>query len=94
VDGDPHFSKRAFIPPIGWLAKRGVDNYPLVFNSQTGQSGNDHDPSKDLYKIPMMKEEASSSVETFTIELSPVPPKGGFLQLIWGNTKLSTTFQM
>ena len=22
-----------------WLTKRGVDNYALVFNSQTGQSG-------------------------------------------------------
>jgi len=77
-----------------WLLKRGVDNYVLVFNSQTGQWGTEHDPSKDLYKVSLMKEEASSPVETFTIELKPVPPKGGILQMSWGNAKLTTTFRM
>ena len=77
-----------------WLIKRGVDNYVLVFNSQTGQSGTEHDPSKDLYKVPLMKEEVSSPVETFTIEFRPVPPKRGILQMSWGNTKLTTTFRM
>ena len=76
-----------------WLTKRGVDNYVLVFNSQTGQLGTEHDPSRDLYKVPLMKEEVSSPVETFTIELKPVP-KGGILQMSWGNTKLMTTFLM
>ena len=77
-----------------WLTKRGVDNYVLVFNSQTGQSGTEHDPSKDLYRVPLMKEELSSPVETFTIELKPVPLKGGILEMSWGDTKLMTTFQM
>ncbi len=96
VSADAHFGGTKILKGSYslWLLKRGADNYVLVFNSQTGQSGTEHDPSKDLYKVPLMKEEASSSVETFTIELKPVPPKGGILQMSWGNAKLTTTFQM
>jgi hypothetical protein len=74
-----------------WLQRTG-ERYDLIFNSQTGQSGMDHDPSKDLYKAPMTKANTPNSVEVFTLDLKPVP-QGGVFEMNWGTTKLSTDFQ-
>ena len=74
-----------------WLQK-AADRYDLVFNSQTGQWGTMHDPSKDFAKAAMKKEVLPSSVETFAIDLKGTP-KGGVLVLTWGTTALSADFQ-
>ncbi len=73
-----------------WLKKQG-DSYVLVFNSQTGQWGTSHDPSKDVYGVDLNKDALSSPVEMFTIDLKPAP-KGGQFSLIWGSTKLLADF--
>jgi Protein of unknown function (DUF2911) len=73
-----------------WLKKQG-DAFVLVFNSQTGQWGTSHDPSKDVYSVPLKAEPLSSPVETFTIDLKAAA-KGGELSLSWGGTKLSSGF--
>jgi hypothetical protein len=75
-----------------WLKLTAPDKYELVFNSQTGQWGMQHDVSKDVYQVPMKKEGLPSSVELFTIDLKEAP-KGGILELKWGTTKLSTEFK-
>ena len=75
-----------------WLAKSAGDKYELVFNSQTGQWGTNHDPSADMAKVALKKEAQSSSVEVFTIELKPAP-KGGIFEMTWGTTRLSAEFQ-
>ncbi len=73
-----------------WLKKEG-GKYFLVFNSQTGQWGTMHDPSKDVHSIALQQETLPSSVETFTIDLKEAP-KGGVFSLSWGITKLSAEF--
>ena len=73
-----------------WLKKSGA-SFELVFNSQTGQWGTNHDPSKDVYTVPMKSEPLSSPVEMFTIDLKGAA-KGGDLELNWGSTKLTSAF--
>ncbi len=75
-----------------WLKKTG-DAFHLVFNSQTGQWGTQHDPAKDVFSVEMVKTPLPSPVETFTIDLKP-SPKGGDLGLSWGATKLSAPFEL
>jgi hypothetical protein len=75
-----------------WLKKTG-DAFQLVFNSQTGQWGTQHDPAKDVYTVPTTKTALSSPVEAFTIELSPAA-KGGAFDLSWGATKLAAPFEI
>ena len=74
-----------------FLAKSG-QKFELVFNSQTGQWGTQHDKTKDVAKVAMKSETIPSSVETFTIELKEAP-KGGTFSLSWGTTKLSADFE-
>jgi hypothetical protein len=75
-----------------WLKKSG-DAFQLVFNSQTGQWGTQHDASKDVATVPMTKSAAASPAEAFTIDLTP-KGDGGSLDLSWGATKLSAPFQV
>jgi hypothetical protein len=75
-----------------WLLREAPEKYLLVFNSQTGQWGTQHDPSKDAFKVPLKQEKISSSVEVFTIELKKAAG-GGQFSLSWGTTKLMADFQ-
>jgi hypothetical protein len=75
-----------------WLKKTG-DAFQLVFNSQTGQWGTQHDLAKDVYTVATTKTALSSPVETFTIELAPAA-KGGTFDLSWGAMKLAAPFEV
>jgi hypothetical protein len=75
-----------------WLKRAAQEKFELVFNSQTGQWGMQHDVSKDVYQVALKKESLPSSVEIFTIELKDAP-KGGMFALNWGTTSLSADFQ-
>ena len=75
-----------------WLKLAAPDKFELVFNSQTGQWGMQHDVSKDVFSVPMKKEVLPSSVETFTLELKGAS-KGGVFALHWGTTALLANFQ-
>jgi hypothetical protein len=75
-----------------WLAKGTGDTFELVFNSQTGQWGTQHDQSKDVAKTPMTKSSLSSPVELFTIDLKQASG-GGTLVMTWGTTQLSADFK-
>ncbi len=75
-----------------WLKKTG-DAFQLVFNSQTGQWGTQHDPAKDVHTVAMTKTALASPVEAFTMELAPAA-KGGSLNLSWGAEKLSAPFEV
>jgi Protein of unknown function (DUF2911) len=74
-----------------WLKKTG-DAFQLVFNSQTGQWGTQHDPAKDICSVALTKTALASPVELFTIELGPAA-KGGSFDLSWGATKLAAPFE-
>jgi hypothetical protein len=74
-----------------WLKKVG-DTFELVFNSQTGQWGSQHDPAKDVCSVALKQEALPTPVETFTMDLKAAP-KGGDLSLSWGATELSAGFE-
>jgi hypothetical protein len=75
-----------------WLKRTANDAFELVFNTQTGQWGTQHDVSRDVYSVPMKKEALSSSVEVFKIDLNEAD-NGGILALSWGTTKLTAEFK-
>ncbi len=74
-----------------WLKKES-GKYLLVFNSQTGQWGTQHDPAKDVASVVLKSDPLAAPVETFTIDLKAAP-KGGEFGLSWGATKLSAGFE-
>ncbi|MFN8588738.1 MAG: DUF2911 domain-containing protein [Candidatus Eisenbacteria bacterium] len=65
--------------------------WTLVFNSQTGQWGTEHDATKDLYRVPMGVEPLPDVVERFTIAVMP-RAGGGVLQLDWDTTRAAVEF--
>jgi hypothetical protein len=77
-----------------WLKRVKEDQFELTFNSQTGQWGTWHDPSKDVYQAPFKKEaiDEKDPVKTFNIKLNSVA-KGGVLVLTWGTTLFKTKFE-
>jgi hypothetical protein len=76
-----------------WLKLAAADKFELVFNSQTGQWGMQHDVSKDVFSVPLKKEALPTPVEIFTIDLKSAP-KGGVFVLNWGKTALTADFQV
>jgi hypothetical protein len=75
-----------------WLKKSG-DSFQVVFNSQTGQWGTQHDPAKDVASVTLAKSSLPAPVEVFTMDLAQAP-KGGDLELRWGTTKLAAPFEL
>jgi hypothetical protein len=75
-----------------WLKKDGA-KFLLVFNTQTGQWGTQHDASKDVASVELKQESIASPVETFTLELTGAG-KGGVFSLSWGTSKLSSAFDI
>jgi len=75
-----------------WLKKVG-EKFELVFNSQTGQWGTQHDAAKDVAGVALKQDALPAPVETFTIDLKAAA-KGGDLGLSWGATKLSAGFEV
>lgn len=75
-----------------WLLKESADSYKLVFNSQTGQWGTQHDKTKDVAQAEIKKGTAPSSVDPFTIELKEAPG-GGTFSLTWGTALLTADFK-
>ena len=73
-----------------WL-KRDGEKFVLVFNSQTGQWGTQHDPAKDLHGVGLMPESLTEPAEAFTIELKG-DGKPAMLDLSWGEVKLTGVF--
>jgi hypothetical protein len=75
-----------------WLKRATPEQFELIFNSQTGQWGMQHDVAKDVYGAPFKKEAINDSVEVFNIKLESAD-QGGVLVLTWGTTQLKTGFQ-
>ena len=75
------------------MKRESADSFQLVFNSQTGQWGTQHDASKDVASVPMKKETLTSPVEVLTIELKPAAG-GGTFSLSWGTLGCSADFKI
>jgi len=57
----------------------------LIINQQTGQNGQAYDQSRDLMRVPMMRESNSTEVEGFTIQVVETSG-GGSIELLWDRT--------
>jgi hypothetical protein len=87
--GDTRIAKGAYSL---WL-KKGGESFELIVNSQAGQWGTQHDAAKDVASITMTRSSLPTSVEIFTIDLTPAS-EGGTLELSWGTTKLAAPFSI
>lgn len=69
------------------------DGGVLIINSQTGQNGQQHDASRDIGRVPMVRRALATPVEVFTIE---VRPRGdaGELALKWADSEFVVGFEL
>lgn len=65
--------------------------WTLLFNSQTGQWGTEHDPAKDLFRVPMTDEWNKNSNEKFLIHVAP-DDTGGQIHFAWDHTVAAVDF--
>jgi hypothetical protein len=65
--------------------------WTLIINSETGQWGTEHNPDKDLYKIPMTVSPNSSLAEKFLIHIAP-GGSGGQIHFVWEHTIAAVDF--
>jgi DUF2911 family protein len=75
-----------------WARHEAGNSWKLVFNSEHGQWGTDHDASKDLYAAPLTETKLSSPAEQVTIGVAEADG-GGQLAIQWGNMQLATNFK-
>ncbi len=74
-----------------WAKKVGDNKWEMIFNSQTGQWGTEHNPTKDLISVPMTVESSNQSVEKFTVTIVKTA-KGGQIRGAWGKQVLVMDF--
>lgn len=75
-----------------WAQKEADNSWKLVFNTQHGQWGTNHDASKDAYSAPLTESKASSPAEQVTINLTEASG-GGRITIEWGNMQLAADFK-
>ena len=75
-----------------WAQKQTDGGWKLVFNTQTGQWGTEHDAAKDLVATPLSQGKATQAAEMVTINLAEADG-GGVLTILWGDLSLSAKFQ-
>jgi hypothetical protein len=71
-----------------------LHGWKLMFNSQTGQWGTEHDPARDVVTIDMLVDDTlTQPVEKFTIGIEPIPD-GGVLYMDWDTTRALARFKV
>ncbi len=70
--------------PQGWT---------LLVNSQTGQWGTEHDPARDLFRIPLVVDDHAPEQEHFGIRVEPAEG-GGAIVLEWDTTRALAAFKV
>jgi Protein of unknown function (DUF2911) len=66
-----------------------ADNWKLIINKQTGQSGLDYDQAQDLARVDMQKSQLPQPVEQFTISFDKKSESAADLVLQWGTVRVS-----
>jgi Protein of unknown function (DUF2911) len=74
-----------------WAQKEAGGTWELVFNTQHGQWGTQHNPKLDLVKVPLKESKAADSAEEVTISLTEAG-KGGAITIQWGDMELKADF--
>ena len=75
-----------------WAQKQADNTWKLVFNSQHGQWGTDHDASKDAVAVPLTQGNAGSAADQVAIKLDK-EGDGAKITISWGDLELSTNFK-
>ncbi|HEV2417215.1 MAG TPA: DUF2911 domain-containing protein [Terriglobia bacterium] len=75
-----------------WAQKESDNSWKLVFNTQHGQWGTQHDPSKDAYFVPLTEAKAGSPQNLVTITLTKEGDNGGMFDVVWGDLELTAHF--
>ncbi|MGH9352592.1 MAG: DUF2911 domain-containing protein [Terriglobia bacterium] len=75
-----------------WAQKESDNSWKLVFNTQHGQWGTQHDPTKDAYFVPLAETKASSPQDLVTITLTKEGDNGGMFDVVWGDLELTAHF--
>jgi hypothetical protein len=75
-----------------WARREPDNSWKLVFNSEYGQWGTDHDASKDLYATPLKQSKLGSPAEQVTIGLADAGG-GGRITIDWGDIGLAADFK-
>ncbi|MGH9431982.1 MAG: DUF2911 domain-containing protein [Terriglobia bacterium] len=76
-----------------WAQRQADNSWKLVFNTQHGQWGTKHDPSKDLVFVPLKEEKDSKTAQMVTITLGK-ENGGSEISINWGNMELSANFNV
>ncbi len=75
-----------------WARKEADKSWTLVFNKQHGQWGTDHDPTQDLYAVPLKQAKAANSQEALLLKLAK-EGNGGVFTIHWGDLQLTADLQ-
>ncbi len=75
------------------FARPHRDGWTLIVNAQTGMSGQDRDPARDVGTVEMTTRRLPEHVERFTIAVEPLG-SGGVLRLRWGRTEAAVPFDI
>lgn len=70
------------------------DQWKLIINKQTGQSGTQYDRTLDLVRVVLTKRRLKNLVDKFTISLESKAKDSGVLSLMWEYTDLSVEFRL
>lgn len=76
-----------------WARKEADGTWKLVFNTQHGQYGTEHDSAKDLVAAPLKETKIASPVEQLTISLTK-QGGGGEIKIEWGGLQLAANFKL
>jgi DUF2911 family protein len=74
-----------------WAQKGADGNWKLVFNSQHGQWGTQHDASKDVASVATKQSRAANPPDEVTISLVKAKT-GGTIAIEWGDLRLAADF--
>jgi hypothetical protein len=82
------------LPPGSYslfLDRETGGGWTLIVNEQTGMSGLERDPARDLHRLPLEARVDAEHTEVFTISIEPAGA-GGVLRARWGSVDVSAPF--
>jgi DUF2911 family protein len=75
-----------------WARHEADNSWKLVFNSEHGQWGTEHDASKDVAAVPLTQSKLDPRASQVTIALAKAGD-GGQITIQWGDLQLATNFK-
>jgi hypothetical protein len=83
------------LPPGSYslfLDRESGGAWTLIVNEQTGMSGLERDPARDVSRVPLAVRTDAEHMDVFTIAVEP-DGAGGVLRARWGSVDVSAPFQ-